>query len=500
MNALRSIASCLLAFALAACASLSAEPNRPLETAVNGPSYRITTIPDATSPELFVALAFSGGGKRSAAFGYGALTALREITVDFGRGPRKLTEEIDVVTGVSGGSFTASAFALKRDAMFATYTDQFLKYDLNADIFGLYLIPWRWDWLFNPNWGTNDEMARIYDDLLFQGTDYGDLARLGRPFLGVQATDFANEAPFIFGQDTFDWICSDITTLPVARAVAASNGFPILFSPISLRNYAHDETQSCTRPAWVDKYMTIDDELSRRRQLAELATSYLDKRDEAYVHLLDGGVADNLALRGLVQLMAPSTEPNALDDARIKQLQHVIIVSVDGQAEPDRAMSDVPYLSSLFRVLGAVASTAIDRYGYETLIHAREMTIRLADGLASRGCPGPTVEGKPAACRKVAAHFAHVSLGDLKDDEEHRKLASIPTGLTIADPDVDALIAAGHDAILCDRDMRQTFAALPNVHLPPLPARCSPYRPGADEVNASAAKRIAARASRTERP
>ncbi|MCE9522953.1 MAG: patatin-like phospholipase family protein [Alphaproteobacteria bacterium] len=500
MKSLRPIAICLLATTLAACASLSAEPNRPLETAVNGPAYRITTIPDATSPELFVALAFSGGGKRSAAFGYGALTALREITVDFGTGPRKLTQEIDVVTGVSGGSFTASSFALKREALFDTYTDQFLKYDLNADIFGLYLIPWRWDWLFNPNWGTNDEMARIYDDLLFQGTDYGDLARLGRPYLGVQATDFANEAPFIFGQDTFDWICSDITTLPVARAVAASNGFPVLFSPISLRNYAHDETQSCRRPAWVDKYMAIDDELSRRRQLAELATSYLDKRQEAYVHLLDGGVADNLALRGLVQLMAPTTEPDALDEERVKHLRHVIIVSVDGQAEPDRAMTDVPYLGSVFRVLGAVASTAIDRYGYETLIHAREMTRRLADGLASRGCPGPVVEGKAAPCRKVEAQFAHVSLGDLQDDEQQRKLAAIPTGLTIDGPDVDALIVAGHDAILCDRDMRQIFASLPNVRMPPLPARCRAYRPGTDEVKASAAKRIAARVSRTDRP
>ena len=319
MKALRAAVATASLLVLAACASLSAQTNRPLETAINGPAYRIDAIPDNTSAELFVVLSFSGGGKRSSAFGYGALTALREITVDFGQGRRKLTEEIDVVTGVSGGSFTASAFALKRDALFTTYVDEFLKYDLNSDIFGLYLLPWRWDWLFNPNWGTNDEMARIYDDLLFKGTDYGELARLGRPFLGVQATDFANEAPFIFTQDTFDWICSDITTLPVARAVAASNGFPVLFSPISLRNYAHDETQSCTRPAWVNQYLKIDDELSRRRQLAELASSYLDKRDEAYVHLLDGGVADNLALRGLIQMMVPVSDGDAVEAERAKR-------------------------------------------------------------------------------------------------------------------------------------------------------------------------------------
>ncbi len=498
MTALRAGVVSVSLLVLAACASLSAQTNRPLETAINGPAYRIDAIPDNTSAELFVVLSFSGGGKRSSAFGYGALTALREITVDFGQGRRKLTEEVDVVTGVSGGSFTASAFALKRDALFTSYVDEFLKYDLNSDIFGIYLLPWRWDWLFNPNWGTNDEMARIYDDLLFKGTDYGELAKLGRPFLGVQATDFANEAPFIFTQDTFDWICSDITTYPVARAVAASNGFPVLFSPISLRNYAYDDTQSCTRPKWVESYAGIDDELSRRRHLADLATSYLDKRKSAYVHLLDGGVSDNLALRGFIQLLAPVSEGTA-EDERMKRIQHVLIVSVDGQAEPDRELTDVPYLDSVFRVLGAVTSTAIDRYGFETLIHAREMTSRLAAAFARRSC-ALGADGKPEACRKVEPHFAHVSLADLADDESRKELAAIPTGLTIADSNVDALVQAGRDAILCDRDMRGFFSSLPNAALPPVPARCRPYRPSSEEVNAEAAKRSAERASRAATP
>ncbi len=489
----------LAALLLAACASLTAERNRPLETAIHGPAYRITTIPDGTSKELFVALAFSGGGKRSSAFGYGVLTAFREITVDFGQGRRNLTQEIDVVTGVSGGSFTASAFALKREVLFDTYVDEFLKYDLNAEIFGLYLLPWRWDWLFNPNWGTNDEMARVYDELLFKGAEYGELAKLGRPFLGVQATDFANEEPFVFGQDTFDWLCSDITTLPIARVVAASNGFPILFTPISLNNYAHGEVDTCKRPDWVDEYLAIPDELSRRRHLAKLASSYLDKRDEAYVHLLDGGVSDNLALRGLIQMMAPTAEEATLDVQSLNKLRHVVIVSVDGQAEPDRQLTDVPYLDSVFRVIGAVTSTAIDRYGFETLIHAREMTRRLAVGLAQRDCPRD--ENGPTTCRMIDDHFAHVSLAELADDERRSALAAIPTGLTIADADVDALVAAGHDAVLCDKELRDFFQSLPKVQMPPIPTRCRTYRPEERAaLKASEASSITARASRADKP
>lgn len=461
----------LAAVILSACTSLRAQQNLPLTAATEGPAYRITTIPDDTSPELFVALAFSGGGKRSSAFGYGVLTGLRAITVDYGSGPRPLTAEIDVVTGVSGGSFTASAFALQRDALFETYENEFLKYDLNAEIFGMYLLPWHWDWALNPNWGSNDEMARVYDELLFKGRTYGDLARLGRPFLGVQATDFANETPFIFSQDTFDWICSDISSMPIARAVAASNGFPILFSPISLRNHASNPEASCRRPHWVDEYAGIEDELSRRRHLAQLAQNYMTKRESSYVHLLDGGVSDNLALRGLVQLMAPATENASAEPERLKRVRHVLIVSVDGQAEPDRKLSEVPYLDSIFRILGAVTSTAIDRYGFETLIHAREMTERLASGIARRDCPMGS-NGEPLPCRGVTPHFAHVSLRDLADGEARARLAAIPTGLTISDPDVDALIAAGRDAVLCDSEMRTFFASQPGIVLPPLPTTC----------------------------
>jgi len=471
MMHLRAGLSCLLMAILVACSSLSAQQNAPLGTAAPSPAYRVTTIPDATSPELFVALAFSGGGKRSSAFGYGVLTALREITVDYGRGPQKFSNEIDVVTGVSGGSFTASAFALKRDALFDTYVDSFLKYDLNADIFGIYLLPWHWDWLVNPDWGTNDEMARIYDDLIFKGTNYGDLAKLGRPFLGVQATDFANEAPFVFSQDTFDWICSDIASLPLSRAVAASNGFPVLFTPISLKNYSSDASNNCRRPEWVDQYLAIDDELSRRRHTAELAQTYMNKRDNSYVHLLDGGVSDNLALRGLIQLMTPATEAASDEPERLKKIQHVLIVSVDGQAEADSKISDVPYLSSIFRILGAVTSTVIDRYGFETLIHAREMTERLSAGISRKDCP-LGADGRPLPCRTVHAHFAHVSLDDIAQGETRSRLASIPTGLTIDGPDVDALIAAGHDAVLCDPDMRAFFATQPGIRLPPRPDVC----------------------------
>ncbi len=108
---------------------------------------------------------------------------------------------------------------------------------------------------------------------MFRGATFADLEKLGPPFVMVQATDLANGAAFPFIQSQFDLICSNLSSYPLARAVAASNGFPILFTPIVLKNYRDD--CAAKEPAWVTRGMADPDPLSRQRQQAKLARSYL---------------------------------------------------------------------------------------------------------------------------------------------------------------------------------------------------------------------------------
>jgi len=82
-----------------------------------------------------VILAFSGGGTRAAAFSYGVLETLRgmEIVTKTGRKTR-LLDEVDVITGVSGGSFTALAYGLYADQLFGEYESRFLKRDVQGEL------------------------------------------------------------------------------------------------------------------------------------------------------------------------------------------------------------------------------------------------------------------------------------------------------------------------------------------------------------------------------
>lgn len=155
----------------------------------------------------------------------------------------------------------------------------------------------------HPNHGTNDYMAMVYDRLMFHSATYADLVRRGPPIISINATDIANEVAFPFLGSTFGLLCSDMTTFPVARAVAASNGFPILFTPITVESHAERCNGRRPETAPPAEWAEPRSELSRRAQMARQANRYADPERTRWVHLMDGGIADNLALRGLLSVM-----------------------------------------------------------------------------------------------------------------------------------------------------------------------------------------------------
>ncbi|HRK70497.1 MAG TPA: patatin-like phospholipase family protein [Micropepsaceae bacterium] len=429
------------ALVLSACASLSAKDNDPLIGPKTDDFYALDGLhAEPENDEAIIVIAFSGGGKRSSAFGFGAMEAFQRVMIGGGARARSLLSDADVISGVSGGSFVAAGYGYQRAEFFTKFRKRFLEHDLEADIYGLFLLPWRWDWLFNAQWGRNDEMARVYGRLLFRDGDaheatYADLQRLGRPFIAIQATDLATSDTFLFSQTTFDLICSDLATFPLARAVAASNAFPGLFSPVTLINR---RTEACpvAVPHWIEEGLKAPP-VSRLRFQAETAHHYVNPADGAYVHLVDGGVADNLALRGLYDFVGRP------DDARplrvreaIARARRIIFISVDGQAVNDPEIGRVPVFDDFFRVLDAVTSGAIDRLNYETLLAGDALLTDFAAAINARRCAAdPDAEG-------VQAYFAHVALKDASNADD---LKNIPTGLTIGSADIERLIEAGRN-------------------------------------------------------
>ena len=247
------------------------------------------------SDGLFVILTFSGGGTRAAALSYGVLEKLRDTKIQWEGKDRRLLDEVDVISGISGGSFTAAYYGLFGDELFDPdkFRKVFLYRNLESELYASMFNPINWFRLASPYFGRIDLAEEIYDREIFRNKTFGDLTKQAkRPFIMINATDMTIGSQFTFIQEQFDLMCSDLNGVHVARAVAASSNFPIAFTPMTMNNYAG----TCgyqERPWMAEASKDLLDNPPRFNR-ARIARTYLNSSERPYIHLLDGGVADNI--------------------------------------------------------------------------------------------------------------------------------------------------------------------------------------------------------------
>jgi NTE family protein len=325
-----------------------------------------------------------------------------------------------------------------------TFPAEFLYPDVEAFIWGTFLLPWNWEWLFNPLIGTNDRMTQVYDRLLFHGATYADVARRGRPQVSINATDISHGRPFGFLPQTFDVICSDLGSVPVARAVAASNGFPVLFGPVTFRNYRGPD---CPLPPPVapDAWERAQDDL-RARTLLETWYRYLDAARVRWIHLMDGGISDNLALRVLLNdVLALQLQAERVT-ADLLPVRRVLVISVNAESEPNPNWPRQRVVSGLGQIVSAATGAQIGAYNLETLIAVEQMVREFIDEQREMRCRrGRLIMGY--RCDDVAGKVLRLSLADLEEPEMRARLLAIRTGLTLPRDQVDELVSAGEAMI-----------------------------------------------------
>jgi NTE family protein len=198
--------SSTLSLSLLAMLLLSSCANRPINPPITRADANVgymfeTRQAHFKDQENLVILAFSGGGTRAAAFSYGVLEFLRRTEVVGPKGNKaRLLDSVDVITGVSGGSFTALAYGLYGDKLFTDYEQRFLKRDVQGELISRALNPANWANLASTGWGRSELAADLYDEILFNGATFGDLDRGDGPLILASATDISTGARVTFNQ------------------------------------------------------------------------------------------------------------------------------------------------------------------------------------------------------------------------------------------------------------------------------------------------------------
>jgi NTE family protein len=434
------VAALAMTAALAGCASRP--PNEGIREAMPyTPAADHSAI--RGDPTLGLILAFSGGGTRAAAFSFGVLEELRRTQLP-GPPPHRMLDEVDTITGVSGGSFTALSFALYGERLFGQYEARFLKRDVQDHLIAAVLNPINWPALASPSYGRSDMAADYYDEILFEHATFGDiLGKPDTPTILVSATDITTGGRFTFGRGDFDLICSDIRTYPLSRAAAASSAVPVVLSAITLDNHAGTcGTQLTDRlRKWTGG--NLADLPGRVRLRVQEAISLEDREARPYIHLVDGGVSDNLGVRGVVESMdAIENSATFRELVGINRLKRLAIIIVNSRANPPNDWDQRAAGPGLIDQLLSAAGVPINRYSYDQIELIRDMIDRwglLRDRSRLAGLEGWPADPSVVELPKIEFYPIDVSFERIADPERRLRFMSLPTSFVLSDADVDAL-------------------------------------------------------------
>src|SRR5215472_6281216 len=412
-----------------------------------------------------VILAFSGGGTRAAAFSYGVLETLRriEIVTKAGRKTR-LLDEVDVITGVSGGSFTALAYGLYGEKLFDEYEARFLKRNVQGELTARTLNPLNWGALSSTGYGRSELAAQLYDEILFNGATFADLYRANGPAIVVSATELATGSRIVFVPQNFDVMCADLHPIRLSRAAAASSAVPVVLSPITINNYGG----SCgyQQPPWLRAFAELPEPprpaaraLNRLQELQGLDNGVKDP----YFHLVDGGISDNLGLRSVLDVLETyealheAGQPTPLD-----HISKIIIFVVNSLSTPSTEWNKSENPPGSIDILIKSAGVPIDRYSGEMVEELKDIGARWNTLRQIRRSVAFAKDKDPALMEIVNApnadiYVIDVSFKALRDKSEYDYLNQLPTSFALPNEAVDRLRAAARTLILNSPDLQQAL-------------------------------------------
>jgi NTE family protein len=443
----------IAAFAMAACAGMP-KREQPLADVVPLSAPMLAPGVEGNSDKLFVVLTFSGGGKRAAAFSYGVLEALRDIQITTPDGERRaLLDEIDLISAVSGGAFTAAYYALHGHETFESYSPRFLNHDTEKDLWHQVLMPASWGKLLRDDVSRSDLEVGYFDKELFRGANVYDVMTRS-PRVIITATDLVRAKPFSFTREQLNGVCVDPKSVPLARAVFASAATPIYFAPLVMQTFAGRCNYQPPDIASVP-LDTIDDVY--RRERAERLLSYLDTAHYPYLHLADGAFADNLGARAILDEVAlGDTVTDALRRNGYSRARRMLFVIVDARTGFDPRYAQVAEPLGIKKVMDAVVSATFNRYSFETMNLMRARVKRWESDVRATRCKSPVAIPD---CDKFDIDLVELSFDRVKDPAEREYLDRIPTAFTLSSEEIIRLRRAAQLMVEESPEMRTFIEA-----------------------------------------
>ena len=443
--------------------------NVPLQDYSEDYGYRYRNIApgEMNSEGLLLVLTFSGGGTRAAALSYGVMRVLRDTQICWEGETRSLLCEADIISSTSGGSLTAAYYGLFGDRIFEDFTERVLYQNIQGTLIRSVLSPPNLVKLLSPFYGRTDLLAENMNRRIFDEKTYGDLlARNRRPYIIINTTDMSRGSRIGFTQGMFDLFYSDLSAYPVGNAVAASAAFPGLLDPMTIQNFPKPE--DFEPPPWA-----VADSAAAGGLGLDDPLHYLgDARP--YIHVVDGGVADNLGLLPVIM----GLDGHYLDDdigggAGESLPQKVVIVTVNAEGSSRQSWDLKAGLPGLLDTLLASGTAPIGNFSRAQIAYLRrqiayrESLREIKEEVAKQAADqGVSIQVPALDLPATDIHFIEVAFNQLECPEERAYLSRIPTSFHLPRESVDRIITSAAAILSVNPDFK---ALIEEIQPPEIP-------------------------------
>jgi NTE family protein len=463
--------------------------NQPLTVNAREIEAELRPEVETSSDDMIVALSFSGGGMRAAAFSYGVLTGFDETRIRTRTGPVSLLDRLDFLSGVSGGSVPAAYYGLRGRAALGDFKQRFLYVNAEEALTTELSLG---NIARGLQGGVNDstQFPAWLDAHLYNHATLKDLLSRTRPRVWINASDIYSRTAFIFTPVTFSAMCSDVTSYPVSLAVAASAAVPVVFAPVVMTDYPGGCPVAL--PEWVERIRHDPEAAPFIKAYADTLVRYRSGEIK-YIKLLDGGLVDNYGLAGFtIARLAANSPFGPLAPTEAVKLRRFLFLVVDSGRAPSGAWSQTVAGPSGVDLILAASDTAtgagaIGSYSAfdGTMSDWQDDLVRWRCGLSEAD---RRRFGAPPGwnCRDVKFFIGKISFDQLSPDRA-AVLNKVETRFKLPPDQVDMLITAGRDALNVNPAFRSFLNSIPHVPPPPpgVPPRPAPATSGINPVQAS---------------
>jgi NTE family protein len=222
--------------------------------------------------------------------------------------------------------------------------------------------------------------------------------------------------------------------------VAASSAVPLLLTPITLRNYSRPGATPPVRGVEEEDILT-----DRLKRLVFELSIYSSFDGHGYVHLVDGGVSDNLGLRAMQEFtMLNGGLSGTLKAMNLANVDKIAVIVVDSSIHNKIAWSQSEAIPGTFSVLAGIGNSFLSRDNYETTELFRQSMRLWQLEMEARDRVRVAQGHSP---RRIRFYDIGIDFSGVPGAQSRATLYQLPTGFSLPPQSIDLLRTSARQAL-----------------------------------------------------